>query len=39
MRYYDDGCAAHATLKEGVKSLGAEGVMTVYYEPSVTRSL
>jgi len=39
MKYYDDGCEAHQTLKAGAKTLGVEGVLTVYYPPAVVNSL
>jgi len=39
MKYYDDACEAHQTLKAGAKSLGVEGVMTVYFPPAVVSSL
>ena len=39
MKYYDDECEAHKTLKIGAKSLGVEGVMTVYYPPEVLVTL
>jgi hypothetical protein len=35
MKYYDHECAAHQQLKEDVKGLGVEGVMTVYFTPQV----
>jgi len=37
MKFYDDGCEAHAELKKGAKTLGVEGVMTVYYTPEVVK--
>jgi len=39
MKYYDDDCEAHKTLKLGAKSLGVEGIMTVYYPPTVLATL
>lgn len=40
MAFYDDGCAAHETLRVGAKDLGIEGPpLTIYFEPSVTASL
>jgi hypothetical protein len=39
MKYYDNECEAHKTLKIGAKSLGVEGVMTVYYPPEVLATL
>jgi hypothetical protein len=39
MKYYDDGCEAHQTLKAGAKSLGVEEVMTVYFPPAVVSTL
>jgi hypothetical protein len=39
MKYYDDACEAHQTLKAGLKSLGVEGVMTVYFPPVVVSVL
>jgi len=39
MKYYDDACEAHQTLKAGAKSLGVEGVMTVYFPPAVVNTL
>jgi len=35
MKYYDDDCEAHKTLKLKAKSLGIEGLMMVYYDPIV----
>jgi len=35
MKYYDEKCEAHQVLKAGTKSLGVDGVMTVYYSPEV----
>ncbi|KAJ5053772.1 uncharacterized protein L3040_000063 [Drepanopeziza brunnea f. sp. 'multigermtubi'] len=35
MKYYDEACEAHQKLKTNVKTLGSEGVMTIYYEPEV----
>ncbi|RDW80108.1 hypothetical protein BP6252_04746 [Coleophoma cylindrospora] len=35
MKYYDTECAAHEKLKVGNKALGVEGLMTVFYSPSV----
>lgn len=39
MKYYDSECAAHAQLKESAKTLGVEGIMTVYYTPQVVEGL
>lgn len=39
MKYYDNDCEAHKTLKAGAKSLGVEGIMTVYYPPQIVSSL
>lgn len=43
MRYYDDGCEAHAALKAVAKGLGIvggpDGVMTVYFETAASSSL
>lgn len=39
MVYYDNECAAHATLKAAGKSLGVEGMMMIYYTPAVTKFL
>jgi hypothetical protein len=39
MKYYDNGCKAHQALKEANKKLGVEGVMTIYYEPSVVNAI
>ncbi|PMD27581.1 hypothetical protein NA56DRAFT_615380 [Hyaloscypha hepaticicola] len=39
MKYYDTDCEAHQTLKAGVKSLGVEGIMTVYFPPAVVSAL
>jgi hypothetical protein len=39
MKYYDNECEAHKTLKAAAKSLGAEGVLTVYYPPGVESTL
>ncbi len=39
MKYYDTDCEAHQTLKAGVKSLGAEGIMTVYFPPAVVSAI
>lgn len=40
MRYYDDQCVAHATLKDYAKGLGIQGgpagVMTVYFEAAAS---
>lgn len=35
MKYYDTDCAAHGVLREGAKTLGVEGILTVYYKPEV----
>lgn len=35
MKYYDEACKAHSDLKVFVKTLGVEGVMTVYFTPKV----
>lgn len=37
MKFYDDGCEAHQVLKKGAKTLGVEGIMTVYYTPEVVK--
>jgi len=37
MKYYDEGCEAHKVLKQGAKTLGVEGIMTVYYTPEVVK--
>ncbi|KAN0119783.1 hypothetical protein V8E51_001991 [Hyaloscypha variabilis] len=39
MKFYDDSCEAHQTLKAGAKSLGVEGVMTVYFPPAVVSAI
>jgi hypothetical protein len=39
MKYYDNECEAHQTLKAGAKSLGVEGVLTIYYPPGVVSTL
>jgi Stress responsive A/B Barrel Domain len=39
MKYYDTDCEAHQTLKAGAKSLGVEGVMTVYFPPAVVSAI
>lgn len=39
MKYYDDECEAHKKLRAEAKSLGSEGIMTVYYPPAVLASL
>jgi len=39
MAYYDNGCEAHKTLKASTKDLGVEGVLTVYYSPTVVAAL
>ncbi|KAH7409531.1 hypothetical protein BKA64DRAFT_399601 [Cadophora sp. MPI-SDFR-AT-0126] len=36
MKFYDEGCEAHQVLKTGVKTLGVEGIMTVYFHPEVS---
>ncbi|KAH6710752.1 hypothetical protein BKA61DRAFT_612343 [Leptodontidium sp. MPI-SDFR-AT-0119] len=36
MKFYDAECEAHQTLKAGVKTLGSEGIMTVYFNPEVS---
>jgi len=35
MKYYDEDCEAHKTLKANAKSLGIEGMMMVYWDPIV----
>ena len=35
MKYYDDECDAHKTLKANAKTLGVEGIMMIYYDPVV----
>jgi hypothetical protein len=37
MKYYDEECEAHKTLKVNGKNLGIEGMMMVYYDPIVVR--
>lgn len=37
--YYDTECEAHKTLKAGVKELGNEGTMMMYYTPAVTAAI
>ncbi|KIN01562.1 hypothetical protein OIDMADRAFT_19345 [Oidiodendron maius Zn] len=39
MKYYDTDCTAHSTLKNNVKDLGIEGIMTTYYSPGVSAGL
>ncbi|KAG6010452.1 hypothetical protein E4U21_006453 [Claviceps maximensis] len=39
MKYYDEKCQAHQALKDIVKGLGVEGVLTVYFKPQVTGGL
>jgi len=39
MKFYDDVCEAHQTLKKEVKgSLTVEGIMTVYFTPEVVKN-
>lgn len=38
LKYYDESCAAHQTLKATAKDLGVEGILTVYFKPQVTGS-
>ncbi|RSL78332.1 hypothetical protein CEP51_008302 [Fusarium floridanum] len=33
MKYYDDECKAHNDLKTAVKTLGVQGVLTIYFKP------
>ena len=35
MKYYDEKCEAHQALKGFAKTLGVEGVMTVFFTPSL----
>ena len=35
MKYYDEACKAHNDLKVFVKTLSVEGVMTVFFKPTV----
>ncbi|TQV93402.1 hypothetical protein V2A60_010186 [Cordyceps javanica] len=35
MKYYDEECEAHKTLKGVAKSLTLEGAMSVYFKPTV----
>ena len=37
MKYYDEECEAHKTLKVNAKTLGIEGMMMIYYDPVVIR--
>lgn len=39
MVYYDNDCEAHKTLKAGMKACEPEGIMTVFYTPSVVASI
>lgn len=39
MKYYDDECEAHKTLKANGKTLGIEGMMMVYYDPIVVAQI
>jgi len=39
MVYYDNDCEAHKTLKAGMKTCEPEGIMTVFYTPSVVASI
>ena len=39
MKYYDDECEAHKTLKANGKTLGVEGMMMVYYDPIVVAQI
>ncbi len=39
MKYYDTDCEAHQILKAGVKTLGVEGIMTVYFPPAVVSAI
>lgn len=35
MKYYDDHCPHHQSLKDFAKTLALEGIMTVYFKPQV----
>ncbi|KAK7426522.1 hypothetical protein QQZ08_006981 [Neonectria magnoliae] len=35
MKFYDDECTAHNDLKTFVKTLGVDGVLTIYFKPAV----
>jgi hypothetical protein len=35
MKYYDEACKAHDDLKVFVKTLGVEGVLTIFFKPTV----
>jgi len=39
MKYYDHECQAHKELKVKGKELGVEGVLIVYYEPTVVSQI
>lgn len=35
MRYYDESCPAHGAVKAFIKELQVDGILTVYFTPSV----
>ncbi|KAG9236109.1 hypothetical protein BJ875DRAFT_246556 [Amylocarpus encephaloides] len=40
MKYYDEDCEAHKSLKEKAKAFGLPGApLTVYYEPEVSAKI
>ena len=39
MAYYDSECQAHKKFKTEASGLGVEGVMIVYFSPSVVMTL
>ncbi|CEJ93556.1 Putative Stress responsive A/B barrel domain-containing protein [[Torrubiella] hemipterigena] len=38
LKYYDNECKAHQALKATAKTLGMEGVMTVFFKPQIVES-
>lgn len=38
LKYYDNECKAHQVLKATAKTLGMEGVMTVFFKPQIVES-
>lgn len=39
MKFYDDECPAHNELKGLVKTLGVDGIMTVYFKPGAVATM
>lgn len=35
MKFYDNECPAHGEFKNTAKTLGVEGVLTVYFTPGL----